>query len=63
MASKFDRDHFKKLQVNLFLGFYAIISGFNEDEYLDIYPKHVEINSEIYLSIENIVKIKELLRF
>lgn len=47
MASKFTKDHFKKLQINLSLDYHGRdfeIGDFDLDLYRKVYPKHISLN-------------------
>ena len=52
LASKFTRDHFKKIQINLFLDDYhaKLIFDLNLDYHLDVLPKHIQINTGLEIN-------------
>ncbi len=48
MASKFTKDHFKKLQINLSLYYHKTdieIGDFDLDLYRKVFPKHISLNN------------------
>ena len=52
LASKFTRDHFKKIQINLFLNHHdaKLIFDLNLDYHLDALPKHIQINTGLEIN-------------
>lgn len=62
MASKYARDHFKRIQINLFVGNSPSIDikDCNLEEYQEFFPKNIQINTKDFQPISGIINIKEL---
>jgi len=62
LASKFARNHFKRIQINLFFGnsLSIDIKDCNLEEYQEFFPKNIQINTKEFQSISGIINITEL---
>jgi hypothetical protein len=62
LASKYARDHFKRIQINLFVGNSPSIDieECNLEEYQEFFPKNIQINTKDFQPISRIINIKEL---